>query len=310
MIAIAKERPAGRLDHALANYLSNDETDQQRDQRHQEDRSLTIRTDPSGMIFGTFRLPPAIGHRLVTAIETWIRHQDTKHPGARSDFNPTPMDDDRPSNRYEATDDTTTPTHPGTAGMLQRSTDDAAASPTTLGVTESGPNHAERGENDAAASCQTPKQPTGAYEWSSLAQQRADALVDLFENGAEFTTEVVLHVRGDGNTCNDGTPLTSNAVLAQLPDAFLRALIHDSQNRPINASGRQRHPTTRQKRVVHERHQECLDCGATELLEYDHVPAFGQSGRTLIEELELRCAPCHRARHAQPKRLLAARELS
>ena len=43
----------------------------------------------------------------------------------------------------------------------------------------------------------------------------------------------------------------------------------------------------------------CVDCGATTLLEYDHVPDFAQSGHTVVEDLQPRCAPCHQRRHEQ-----------
>jgi hypothetical protein len=33
------------------------------------------------------------------------------------------------------------------------------------------------------------------------------------------------------------------------------------------------------------------------LLHYDHNPPFHHTRRTVIDELELRCAPCHRQRH-------------
>ena len=56
------------------------------------------------------------------------------------------------------------------------------------------------------------------------------------------------------------------------PHSFLRALIHDAQARPVNASTRRRHPTARQKRVVKERDRTCVDCGGDLLLEYDHTP--------------------------------------
>jgi hypothetical protein len=77
----------------------------------------------------------------------------------------------------------------------------------------------------------------------------------------------------------------------------VRALIHDAEGRPINASGRHRHPTTRQRRVVHERDRACVDCGSTEFLEYDHDPSYEQSGRTVVDELRSRCWACHRKRH-------------
>jgi hypothetical protein len=134
--------------------------------------------------------------------------------------------------------------------------------------------------------------------WPSIAQQRADALVTLVtKGGATVTTEIVLHVRGDGCTLDDGTPIPGTVVERIAPDAFLRALIHDAARRPINASGRQRHPTPRQRRVVHERDRRCVDCGATDLLEYDHNPPYEQTHRTLVDELEPRCLRCHHARH-------------
>ena len=81
------------------------------------------------------------------------------------------------------------------------------------------------------------------------------------------------------------------------PEAFVRALIHDADNRPINASAKRRHPSARQKRVVKERDRVCVDCGATTLHEYDHVPEFAQTGHTVVEELQLRCDLCHQRRH-------------
>jgi 5-methylcytosine-specific restriction endonuclease McrA len=49
--------------------------------------------------------------------------------------------------------------------------------------------------------------------------------------------------------------------------------------------------------VVKERDRFCQDCGSTDLLEFDHVPDFEASGQTVVDELELRCGPCHRRRH-------------
>ena len=106
-----------------------------------------------------------------------------------------------------------------------------------------------------------------------------------------------MHVREDGATLDDGTALPMSVVERIAPEAFIRALIHDADNRPINASAKRRHPSTRQKRVVKERDRVCVDCGATTLLEYDHVPDFAQTGHTVVEELQLRCAPCHQRRH-------------
>lgn len=124
----------------------------------------------------------------------------------------------------------------------------------------------------------TRTRPHSSEPWPSLAQQHADAIEELIATGT-VTTEVVLHVRADGATTDDGTP------------------IHDADSRPINASGRQRHPATRQKRVIKARDHNCVDCGRAELLHYDHNPAFAQTGHTVVEEVVLRCAPCHHKRH-------------
>ena len=143
------------------------------------------------------------------------------------------------------------------------------------------------------------REPDGTYP--SSAAQYADAVEELLDAGTgRVDTEVVFHVRGDGATCDDGTPVCDTVIAELVPEAFLRALIHDADGRPINASGRQRHPTTRQRRVVKERDRSCVDCGRHDLGEYDHVPAFETSRRTVVDELQLRCAPCHHRRHHSP----------
>jgi len=149
------------------------------------------------------------------------------------------------------------------------------------------------------------RRDASADAWPSVRQQRADALASLAQVGGNGVThEVVLHVRGDGCTLDDGTPISENAVARLVPQSFVRALIHDANGRAINASGRHRFPSVRQRRVVHERDRRCVDCGATEFLDYDHDPPFEQSKRTVIDELRLRCWNCHHRRHRGP----AARE--
>jgi hypothetical protein len=140
----------------------------------------------------------------------------------------------------------------------------------------------------------------GRNRWPSFAQQRADALVELVTGGGmQASTEIVLHVRGDGCTLDDGTPIPGSLVERIAPESFLRVLIHDAERRPINASGRHRHPTDRQKRLVHERDRRCA-CGSHECLQYHHDPPFDESKRTIVEELWLRCTPCHHDDHAPP----------
>ena len=140
----------------------------------------------------------------------------------------------------------------------------------------------------------------GHLEWPTLAQQYADAVEDILgRGGGGLQAEIVLHVRGDGCTLDDGTPIAGSVVEGLAPDAFLRAMIHDAEGRPVNVSARRRHPDARQKRLVKERDRVCIDCGRADLLEYDHDPEFARSRRTLVDELHLRCAPCHQARHRE-----------
>ncbi len=137
-----------------------------------------------------------------------------------------------------------------------------------------------------------------AGQWPSVAQQRADALHAAITDPARLNYEVVVHVRGDGSTLDDGTPINDHAIAGLLDHAFIRALIHDAERRPVNASTRRRHPTARQRRVVHEAHRgRCVDCGSTDLVQYDHQPAYETTRRTTTDELECRCPSCHHRRH-------------
>ncbi len=140
--------------------------------------------------------------------------------------------------------------------------------------------------------------------WPSIAKQRADALLALLrDGGANLVAEVIVHVRGDGCTMDDGSPVSDHAVANLLPSSFIRMLIHEADRLPINASGRHRHPTTRQKRVARERHgNRCVDCGSTDLLQDDHVPDFVDSRRTVVDDLRPRCAACHHDRHRRGER--------
>lgn len=145
----------------------------------------------------------------------------------------------------------------------------------------------------------TRPKPDTSGEWPSVAQQHTDAIEALLTEGpGSVDTEVVVHVRGDGNTLDDGTPIPDSVVADLIPESFISALIHDSAGNPIDATNRHRHPTRRQRRLVKERDRVCVDCGRGELLEYDHVPAHQHTGRTLTTEVKLRCAPCHQQRHA------------
>ena len=147
----------------------------------------------------------------------------------------------------------------------------------------------------------------------SLGHQRANALLELLgcrDNPppraqaatAKVETEVIVHVRANGCSMHDGTPIAENTVASLIDDSFIRMLIHDAENRPVNASTRRRHPTTRQRRVVDERDPCCVDCGSHELLEYDHDPEHSITARTHTDELFRRCPRCHTRRHQQQRR--------
>jgi len=146
-----------------------------------------------------------------------------------------------------------------------------------------------------------PRPDATAVACPSLSAQRADALCRVLSSGGTGAFEVILHVRADGCTLHDGTPIAGSTVERIAPQAFLRAMIHDAENHPISASARRRHPTSREKRLVDERQPACPDCGGTALPQYHHEPAYVVTGHTRVDELERLCAPCHRARHAQSK---------
>ncbi|MCP4227427.1 MAG: DUF222 domain-containing protein, partial [Actinomycetia bacterium] len=110
--------------------------------------------------------------------------------------------------------------------------------------------------------------PATSESWPTAAQQHADAFNEVLSEGAgAVDTEVVVHVRADGATLADGTPIADTVVERIAPKSFIRALIHDANGKPVDASNRRRHPTTRQKRVINERDSHtCVDCGRSDLL--------------------------------------------
>lgn len=255
---LAERTRAGHLTRAIAAWLGRDQDPDDTERRQHESRSLRWWHDTDGMVVGSFRLPPSTAAVFIAMIEAWVLRF-------------------RPVHRTAAGS--------GDALDSSRTGTDGDASTDALTRTD---GHAS---TDA---CTAP----AAIKWPSLDQQRADALVDLIGNGGgNVTTEVILHVRAGGATLDDGTPVSGSAVERIAPAAFIRTMIHDAESHPINVSGRHRHPTDRQKRVVRERDRGCVDCGSTELIEYDHVPDFEASKRTVIDELHVRCPACHRARH-------------
>jgi len=143
---------------------------------------------------------------------------------------------------------------------------------------------------------------TGVPAGTSLGQQRADALVAICagegdSGGAD--TEIVVHVREDGNTLTDGTPLSDHAVTEMLPRSFVSLLMHDAERYPIDASPRRRFPTRRQRRVVEERQDECQEsgCHAGDLLQIDHIRPYHPDGTTTLDNLQRLCGHHNRAKN-------------
>ena len=281
LLEIAHDRTANRLTIAIAGYLAGEETDEERDQRHHDNRSVTTYTDADGMLIIRAALPPNIGKHVVESLNTIIQQVAA-----------TPFDE--PGEDLDASADASdqqTVRSTATLGGQNASAD------APDGRTIDEPTMAEQ-LRQLKRQWQ-PADDDDGFVVPSLAQQRADAFVLLFlGKNIELVTEVVIHVRGDGTTFDDGTPVTNNPVCQRLDQSFVRMLLHDMEGRPIDASNRRRHPTTRQKRVVLEAHNhECVDCQSPDLLELDHNPPYEQTQHTVTTELEPRCAPCHRARH-------------
>lgn len=292
LLELARERSANRLTVAIAKALADEgETDAERDVRLHDERSFTTWTDGDGMTVVRIVLAPSVAKPVVAAVDELVRRiaqtpMDAADEPAASERCDRPaaiadVADRKPIPSADAFHEPNVGEPPPTVTTLSENTADSL--PSTLRDLR------RRWQPEQAGEAGIP----------SLTQQRADAFVTLFLGcDVDLTTEVVVHVRGDGITFDDGTPTTSQAVLRQLDHAFIRLLIHDAERRPINASRRQRHATTRQKRVVMEAHgHECVDCQSPDLLELDHNPSYRQTRHTVVEELEPRCAPCHRARH-------------
>ncbi|MCP3935603.1 MAG: DUF222 domain-containing protein [Actinomycetia bacterium] len=299
LLVLARERTANRLSPAIARALLDDgETDDERDARLHEARSVTTWTDGDGMAVVRIVLPPSVAKPVIAAVDELVR---------RIAETPSDCPADPSADAFGGRSVTST--------VTESDRDPSADATGRPSVVESLPTVAPTGGEMSDSLPTTLRelrrrwQPANDDDWiiPSLAQQRADAFVALFMGlDVELTTEVVFHVRGDGATFGDGTPTTNSAIFRLLDRAFIRLLVHDAERRPINASSARRLPTTRQRRVVMEAHgHECVECQSTDLLVLHHEPPYDQTLHTVTHELEPRCAPCHRARHRfdpQPSR--------
>ena len=304
LLELAGEHSANRLTTHIAKHLATTETEQDRDQRLHDQRSMTHHTDADGMIVIRLVLPPAIGKTVIHTVETVVHNVAA-----------TPIDDTDDFQRAAVPVPESEARVPETVDVGDASADAPRSRTVKCSATQRQPN-ASAGASASHSSMRRQLRElkrrwhTGTDEpfIPTLAQQRADAFTLLFMGkDVSVTTEVILHVRGDGATFDDGTPITESVVIQQLDDAFIRLMLHDTNRRPIDATNRRRHPTTRQKRVVMETHNhECVDCGTTDLLELDHDPPYHQTQHTITTELVPRCAPCHRARHREDNFYAAA----
>jgi len=222
LLEMAHDRTANRLTTAIAGYLAGDETDEERDQRHHDNRSVTTYTDADGMLIIRAALPPNIGKQVVAAVDTIVQQVAA-----------TPFDEpsDQLSEERDASADasdqrsvTKSNTQCGRNASADASIIPTVGSPTMQEQLRQLKRRWQPADDDG-------------FVMPSLAQQRADAFVLLFlGKNIELVTEVVIHVRGDGTTFDDGTPVTNNAVCQRLDESFVRMLLHAIEGRPIDAS--------------------------------------------------------------------------
>ncbi len=286
LLDLAHDRNADQLTTAIIRVLDHDDPDDDaKDQRHYDYRSFTTYLDDDGMTVLRIVLPPAIAKPVIAAVDELVK-QIAATPETPTNH-PTPSDDT-----------TTTSDRNGPAGPHR---------PPEHNTPQSKKRSLPLTLKELRQRWQ-PDDEDGGY-LPTYDQQRADAFTVLFLGlPIALTTELVIHVTADGNTFNDGTPLTTNAITRQLDNTYIRLLLHDAQQNPIDATNKRRHPTTRQKRVVSAKHHQSVDCGTTILIEYDHNPTYQQTGHTITTELEPRCAPCHKARHRAANQTKAANQ--
>ncbi|HET8929323.1 MAG TPA: DUF222 domain-containing protein [Acidimicrobiales bacterium] len=265
LVDLARTTPAGSLGAAIAAWSLGHEDQEVIDARHYDERALSWRTDPDGMVVFTLKVPPEQAGKIQAIIDTEVMCCDPakEEPGGGD-----PGEHD--------------PVEPTSAAEVRAASADESVAPRS------------RASQSA--------KPT----WPSLAQQRVDALVRILDSTGHPGTgtrrsvaEVVVHVRPEGNSLADGTPLSDHAVGRLLPEAFVSLLMEDNQRRPIDASPRRRFPTRRQRRVVDACGPECAQdgCHARDWLQYDHVDPYDPANpNTVVANLQRLCGPHNRAK--------------
>ena len=224
LLEIAHDRTANRLTTAIAKHLAGTETDEDRDQRQHDSRSVTVYTDADGMVVVRATLPPNVGKHVVAAIDTIVQ-QVAATPMVE------PIEEEDADVDASADASTPLPVEPPTALRQQNVSADAA--------TTQSPTPGQETLGEQIRQLKQSWQPEGADDCfaPTLTQQRCDAFVLLFlGKNIDLTTEVVIHVRGEGTTFDDGTPLTNNAVCQRLERSFIRLLLHSVDGSPIDAT--------------------------------------------------------------------------
>lgn len=160
----------------------------------------------------------------------------------------------------------------------------------------------EAGTLEAAIDSQVMR--TVAPAGASLSQSRADALVALLTSGGNVSAEVLIHVARTENdelqaALPDGTPVPDPQLSRILCESTIRALVHDSEGSPVDASPARPAPTTRQLRLLHQRHRHCRypGCTARSFLHAHHLVHREHGGPTVVANLILLCSFHHRMVH-------------
>jgi len=197
LLELAGEHSANRLTTHIAKHLATTETEQDRDQRLHDQRSMTHHTDADGMIVIRLVLPPAIGKTVIHTVETVVHNVAA-----------TPIDDTDDFQRAAVPVPESEARVPETVDVGDASAD----APRSHTVKSSATHRQPNASADASApTCRGSMRHqlrelkrrwhTGTDEpfIPTLAQQRADAFTLLFMGkDVSVTTEVILHVRGDG----------------------------------------------------------------------------------------------------------------
>jgi hypothetical protein len=158
-----------------------------------------------------------------------------------------------------------------------------------------------------------------AEEQRTLAQQRADAFMDLIRVGVEnaelgagrnHRPELLVCVdladleeRGAADVAAEirsrRGPYAKETVRRLACDADVSRVLTDGPSQVLDVGRVQRNPTSVQWRAVIARQQHrCNTCGAyTPYLELHHINHWADGGKTDLENLEGDCHACHVAKH-------------